>query len=100
MKVLVPDIPQETKDFYFTREPIYDHYKTVKVKDYCDCCGHYTGFHEEQRGVKLLGYNIIKKKKDTSYLINKLWMPKVVENIMEPSPMIERILKMTKKEPL
>lgn len=42
--------------------PIYSKYRKIKVIDYCECCGHKTGFHFDNVPVgKPVGYNKRKK---------------------------------------
>lgn len=67
-----PKLPKDTKNYYYYLEPIYDHYRDVKVIDRCQECNHKIGEHIEKRGVKVIGYKIVKAKKDWLYAMRKL----------------------------
>lgn len=78
-----PDLPKDTKTHYYVAEPVYDRYKTVKVTDRCYDCGHKIGSHNETRGVKIVGYEIKKYKKDIWYHMikaNERYMAKSLKN--------------------
>lgn len=94
-----PPLPSETDTHYFTLEPVYERYKTVKVKEYCDCCGHYTGFHEEQRGVHLISWEVNKRKKDSMYhmtrVMDKMMKP-VIDDFFKAPTLASRFLKQGK----
>lgn len=93
-----PKLPKETDSHYYTLEPIYDHYKTVRVANYCECCGQKTGYHKEQRGVKIVLYKIHKHKKDAWYYTEQLMLKQIADNIATSSPIVEMIMNRKKIE--
>lgn len=85
-KLKKPVLPDDTNTHYFYLEPVYDHYKKVKVIDRCECCNHKTGEHFEEKGIKVIDYKVNKAKKDSVYYLNKTmhryYAPKVIESIL------------------
>jgi len=74
-----PILPKDTNTHYYYPEPVYDHYKKVKIIDRCECCGHKIGEHFEERGVKVIGWKIKKARKDMHYLMGKWMIEKLVK---------------------
>jgi hypothetical protein len=62
-----PTLPADTKDRHYYLVPVYHHYKQVKVIDRCCECDHKTGSHLEERGVKIIGWEVKWEKKDLFY---------------------------------
>jgi len=90
-----PTLPPETDAHYYTIEPVYDHYKTVRVADYCEHCSQKTGYHEEQRGVKIVGYKVNKNKKDVNWHTQQFMLGQVVGSMMTSSPFVEMMKRKT-----
>lgn len=86
-----PELPPETEHYYYSLEPVYDHYKTVKVIDRCDCCGHKTGEHTYEKGVKIIGWEVVKNKKDIQYHMMKAMYPIVEKQIFEESVLLTHL---------
>lgn len=80
---------KETKCYYWTEDPVFDHYEDVEIIDYCETCGQEEGSHTESRGVNQVGTKITKHKKDIWFAMAKVTekyiLPRVVDSIMEPS---------------
>lgn len=72
MSIKKPKLPPDTDSHHFYLEPVYDHYKKVKVIDRCEHCDHKIGEHFEERGVKLLRYEVKRAKKDIHYHMRKV----------------------------
>ena len=102
MKIVKPELPPETKNHYFTIEPIFDHYKEIKVKQYCEECNHYTGFYLKKHGVKIIGYTVNKHIKDIAYVHNKIMesyiLPKAVDMIFGGSIAVSKSKKKVKND--
>lgn len=98
-----PERPKQippTKHYYFTWEPVYERYREVKVIDRCDCCDHKIGSHIEKRGVKLIGWKSVRRKKNMFYGLNKVMEEKILDQIFTPSPIVAKWAQMetTKKK--
>ncbi len=87
-----PKLPPETDHYYYYLNPIYDHYKIVKVIERCECCGHKTGVRLEYRGVKVIKWEVKRGVKDLAWHTNKFMTKKMVDEMLHPSPLLERLL--------
>lgn len=77
---------KETKYYYWISTPIYKKYKTITVKEYCDCCDSVTGSHKEKIPVgEPIRIEWKRKKKDSWWYMDKMLekhiLPYVAENL-------------------
>lgn len=86
-----PKLPPDTEQYYYSAEAIYDHYKTVKVIDRCECCNHKIGEHTFEKGVKIIGWKVKRYKKDVWWSINKATKKIVEDNVFKVSPILDML---------
>lgn len=88
-----PELPKNTDSYYYQLEPVYDHYKKVRVIDRCECCDHKTGEHLEKRGVKVVGWKVKKYKKDWLWTMGRFYEKQIEDFILSPNPLVESFMK-------
>lgn len=88
-----PELPKDTDTYYYHLEPVYDHYKKVKVIDRCECCDHKIGEHLEERGIKIIEWKIVKAKKDMMWAMRQRCQEALENYILKPNPIVENLLK-------
>lgn len=85
MKITKPELPPDTETHYFYHEPVYKRMKKVKVIDRCECCDHKTGEHYEERGVGLIAWKVVKKEKDITYHLRRLYEDRFMYYATQPT---------------